>query len=66
MCKSTDAMDRRNRRVRLELRKETLRRLADDELGVVAGGALPDTCTCRASGCSASVTQHPWNQNCCY
>jgi len=58
-------MQNRNRRVRLELKKETLRRLAADELEQVKGGLLGDTCTCRASGCSASVTQHPWNQMCC-
>jgi hypothetical protein len=53
--------------VRLLVRKETLRRLGAGELEAVHGGAgsLRDTCTCRASGCSASVTQHPWNQPCC-
>lgn len=42
-----------------------MRRLAADELEQVKGGLLGDTCTCRLSGCSASVSQHPWNQICC-
>lgn len=54
-----------DRRIRLQLRKETLRQLGADELADVKGGILDETCTCRASGCSASVTQHPWNQPCC-
>lgn len=58
-------MRKQDRRIRLNVKKETLRRLVSDELADVAGGLLGETCTCRASGCSASVTQHPWNQPCC-
>lgn len=55
----------RPRRVRLELRRETLRRLASTELGEVVGGVLRETCTARLSGCSLSVSAHPVNQICC-
>jgi hypothetical protein len=54
-----------SRRVRLKLRRETLRRLGADDLEGVNGGVMRETCTVRASGCSESVTQHPWNQICC-
>lgn len=58
-------MSKQERRIRLHLRKESLRRLTSDELDAAAGGLVRDTCTCRLSGCSESVTQHPWNQMCC-
>jgi hypothetical protein len=59
-------MLKQNRPIRLHLKKETLRQLGSDELAGVGGGVLNETCTCRASGCSASVSQHPWNQGCCH
>lgn len=65
LCSGDSAMFKQDRRIRLRLRKETLRKLGADELAAVNGGILGETCTCRASGCSASVTQHPWNQVCC-
>jgi hypothetical protein len=58
-------MRKQNRPIRLHLKKETLRQLVSDELVGVAGGILREDCTMRASGCSLSVTQHPWNQICC-
>ena len=55
----------RPRRVRLELRRETLRRIASTDLAAVVGGVLRETCTARLSGCSLSVSAHPINQICC-
>jgi hypothetical protein len=54
------------RRVRLELGRESLRRLDAPDLAAAAGGVLRETCTARLSGCSLSVSAHPINQICCH
>jgi len=60
-------MIRINKRLKLQLSKETVRHLTKDDLGAVPGGAVPTTgtlmigCTSLDGTCTANCrTQQPW------